>query len=114
MANTVPYVAPRILELAIERIKLRANSNGECFGGDIIESLREAGVDLGAHHVEILQTRRVLVQSIESLGEDAYPAEILQDYETRIPLSKALRLLNTGMNWAAHQRCSGKREQVEW
>ena len=107
MANTVPDVAPRILGLASERIKLRANSNGECFGRDIMESLREAGVELGAHHVEILRTRRVLVQAMESLGEDAYPAEILQDYETRFPLSKALRLLNAGMNWATRQRCSG-------
>jgi hypothetical protein len=76
MANTVPDVAPRILERALERIKLRANSNGECFGGEIMESLREAGVDLGAHHVEILQTRTALVRTMESLGE-AYPADIL-------------------------------------
>ena len=48
----------------------------------------EAGVELGAHHVEILQTRNLLVFAMESLGED-YPAEILQDCEKRIPLSTA-------------------------
>jgi len=87
MANTVPDVAPRILERALERIKLRANSNGECFGGEIMESLREAGVDLGAHHVEVLQTRGLFVRTMESLGE-TYPAQILQDYDNRISYPK--------------------------
>ena len=103
MANIVPDVARRILERAGDRVKLRSNSNGECFGGDIMESLREAGVELGAHHVEILQTRNLLVRSMESLGE-GYPAEILQDYEKRIPLSIALRFLNEAMNWTKGQR----------
>jgi len=107
MANTVPDVAPRILERALERIKRRANSNGECFVGEIMESLREAGVDLGAHHVEILQTRSALVRTMESLGE-AYPAEILQDYDNRIQLSRALRFLNAALEWATHQRNSGQ------
>jgi hypothetical protein len=103
MVNIVPDVARRILERTCDRIKLRANSNGECFGGDIMESLREAGVELGAHHVEILQTRNLLVRSMESLGE-GYPAEILQDYEDRIPLSTALKFLNEAMNWINGQR----------
>lgn len=93
MAEMVPDVAQRILKRTLDRVKLRANSNGECFGGEITEALREAGVDLGAHHVEILQTRSLLVRIMESLGE-AYPAELLQDYENRIPLSKALKFLN--------------------
>jgi hypothetical protein len=103
MVNIVPDVARRILERTCDRIKLRANSNGECFGGDIMESLREAGVELGAYHVEILQTRNLLVRSMESLGE-GYPAEILQDYEDRIPLSTALKFLNEAMNWINGQR----------
>jgi HD superfamily phosphodiesterase len=111
MANTVPDVAPRVFERALERIKLRANSNGECFGGEIMESLREAGVDLGAHHAEILQTRSVLVRTMESLGE-AYPAETLQDYDNRIQLSKALRFLNAALEWATDQRRSG--QDVTW
>ena len=74
-------------------VKLRANSNGECFGGEIMDSLREAGVELGAHHVEILQTRSALMRTMEALGE-GYPAEFLQDYNNRIPVSTALRFLN--------------------
>lgn len=98
MANKVADFAPRILKRAIERVILRANSNGECFGGEITDALREAGVELGATHVEILQTRSLLVRTMESLGE-AYPAEILQDYETRIALSTALRFLNEAISW---------------
>lgn len=108
MANTVPDVASRILERALERIKLRANSNGECFGGEIMESLREAGVELGAHHIEILQTRNVLVRTMDSFGE-VYPAEVLQDYDNRIQLSKALRFLDAAIEWATHQRRAGPR-----
>lgn len=57
-----------------------------------MESLREAGVELGANHVEILQTRMLLVRSMEIDGEE-YPAEVLQDYNDRIPLSTALKFL---------------------
>jgi hypothetical protein len=102
IANTVPNVARRILERACDKLKLRANSNGECFGGEITESLREAGVEIGVHHIEILQTRSLLVRNMESLGE-GYPAEILQDYDHRIPLSTALRFLNEAMNWTKGQ-----------
>lgn len=94
----MPDAARRILERTCDNVKLRANSNGECLGGEITESLREAGVEVGANHVEILQTRSLLVRSMESLGE-GYPAEILQDYDNRIPLSRALRFLNEAMNW---------------
>ena len=50
-------------------------------------------VELGANHVEILHTRSLLVRSMEMDGEE-YPAEILQDYDDRIPLSTALKFLN--------------------
>lgn len=93
IVNIAPDEACRILERTCERVKLRADSNGECFGGEIMDSLREAGVELGANHFEILQTRSLLVRGMESLGEE-YPAELLQDYEHRIPLSAALRFLN--------------------
>jgi hypothetical protein len=93
IANIAPDEARRILERACDRVKLRANSNGECFGGEIMDSLREAGVELGVHHMEILQTRSLLVRSMELFGEE-YPAEILQDYDQRIPLSTALKFLN--------------------
>lgn len=100
MMNIVPDSARRILGRTVEKIKFRANSNGECFGGEIMESLREAGVALGAHHLEILQTRSLLMRTMESLGE-AYPAEILQDYENRIQLSKALRFLSEAIDCTA-------------
>jgi len=93
IASIAPDEARRILERACERVKLRANSNGECFGGEIMDALREAGVEVGARHVEILQTRSVLVRSMELVCE-GYPAEILQDYDHRIPLSTALKFLN--------------------
>jgi hypothetical protein len=57
-----------------------------------MDSLREAGVEVGANHFEILQTRSLLARSMEVTGE-AFPAEILQDFEHRIPLSMALRFL---------------------
>ena len=97
MANKVPDFALRILKGTIDRVKLHANSNGECFGGEITEALREAAVELGAPHIEILQSRSLLVRTMESLGE-AYPAEILQDYETRIALSTAIRFLNEAIS----------------
>ena len=93
IANIAPDEARRILERTCDRVKLRANPNGECFGGEIMDSLRQAGVELGAHHIEILQTRSLLVHSMELLGEE-YPAEVLQNYDDRIPLSTALRFLN--------------------
>lgn len=99
----MPDAARRILERVCDKVKLRANSNGECLGGEIMDALREAGVEVGAQHVEILQTRSLLVRGMESFGE-GYPAEILQDYEERIPLSIALRFLNEAMNWTKGQR----------
>jgi hypothetical protein len=93
IVKIAPDEARRILERTCDMVKVRANSNGECFGGEIIDSLREAGIQLGASHFEILQTRSLLVRSMESLGEE-YPAEILQDYQHRIPVSTALRFLN--------------------
>ena len=96
IANIAPDEARRILERTCDRVKLRANSNGECFGGEIIDSLREAGVEVGANHFEILQTRSFLVRSMESQGEE-YAAEILQNYDNRIPLSTALRFLHAAI-----------------
>jgi hypothetical protein len=66
-------------------------------------SLREAGVELGARHLEILQIRKVLVRSMESLGEE-YPSEILQEYDHRIPLSMALRFLNEALESTKRHR----------
>lgn len=99
IVNIVPDQARRILESTCDRVKLRGNSDGECFGGEIMESLREAGIELGANHLEILRTRNALVRSMELLGEE-YSAKILDDYDNRIPLSAALRFLNHAIETA--------------
>jgi hypothetical protein len=74
------------------------------FGGEIMESPREAGVDLGAHDVEILQTRSA--RANHGIVRKAYPAEILQDYENRIQQSKSLRVLNGTVERATHKQRS--------
>ena len=89
----VPNSATQILQRSLDTVRIRANSNGECFGGEIADALREAGLALGVDRLEVLLTRTVLTRTMESLGEN-YPAEVLQDYENRMPVSKALRYLN--------------------
>ena len=96
ITKIAPEEARRILVRTCDKLKLRADSNGECLGGEIMDSLREAGIDLGANHIQILQTRGLLVRSMELLS-DEYPAEILQDFEQRIPVSTALRLLSAAI-----------------
>ena len=98
MGNIVPNSTPEILEKTLDIVRLRANSNGECFGGEIMEAMREAGTALRADRLEILLTRTVLVQTMESLGEH-YPAAVLQDYESRMPVSKALKHLREAIDW---------------
>ena len=66
IASIAPDETRRILERTCDRLKLRADSNGECLGGEIMDSLREIGIELGANHIEILQTRGLLVRSMES------------------------------------------------
>jgi hypothetical protein len=89
----VPKSATQILQRSIDNVRISANSNGECFGGEITDAIRDAGVALGVDRLEVLLTRTVLAQTMESLGE-SYPAEVLQDYENRMPVSKALRYLS--------------------
>jgi hypothetical protein len=98
MGHIVPSSTPQILDRTLDRVRLRANSNGECFGGEIMDAMREAGVALRADRLEIMLTRAVLVQTMESLGED-YPAIVLQDYENRMPVSKALKYLSAAIEW---------------
>lgn len=86
----VPKSATQILERSLDTVRIRANSNVECFGGDITDAMRDAGVALGVDRLEVLLTRTILARTMESLGE-SYPAEVLQDHENRIPVSKALR-----------------------
>ena len=37
-------------------MRIRANANGECFGGEIGDAMREAGVALGLDRLEVLLT----------------------------------------------------------
>ena len=100
MSNMVPKSATQILERSLDTVRIRANSNGECFGGEIADAMREAGEALGVDRLEVLLTRNVLVRTMESFGE-SYPAEVLQDFETRMPVSKALKYLNEAIIWIA-------------
>jgi hypothetical protein len=105
MGNIVPNSAPQILELTLDKVRLRANANGDCFGGEIMDAMREAAAGVRADRLEVLLIRTVLVQTMESLGE-SYPAEVLQDYENRMPVSKALRYLDEAINWTARLKGS--------
>lgn len=98
MSNLVPKSAAQILEKTLDTVRLRANANGECFGGEIIDAMRESGTALGVDRLDVLLTRTILVRTMESLGEN-YPTELLQDYERRIPVSKALKYLNEALVW---------------
>lgn len=93
MSTVLPGSALEILERTLDIVRIRANANGECFGGEIADAMRDAGVALGVDRLEVLLTRTALVQTMESLGE-TYPSEVLQNFETRMPLSKALNYLN--------------------
>ena len=74
MTNVMPALRSKILKRTLATVKIRANSNGECFDGDIADSIREAGLALGVDRLEILLTRTMLARTMDSLGE-SYPAE---------------------------------------
>lgn len=92
MGHVVPPSARQVLERTLDSVRMRANSNGECFGGEIMDSMQEAGEALGVDRLSVLLTRTVLVRTMEALGEK-YPAEVLQDYNNRIPVSQAIKYL---------------------
>jgi hypothetical protein len=60
-------------------------------------AMREAAESLRVDRLEVLLTRTVLVRTMESLGE-SYPAEVLQDYDNRMPVSKALKYLREAID----------------
>lgn len=103
MGNIVPNSAVQILETTLDTVRLRANSNGECFGGQIMDAMRETGLSLRVDRQDILLTRTILVQTMEMLGED-YPAVVLQDYENPMPLKKALKYLTEATNWTQRRK----------
>ena len=100
MGTIVPKSALEILKHTLDTVRLRADANGECFGGEIADAMRDAGGSLGVDRLEILLTRTLLVRAMESLGE-SYPTEVLQNFETRMPLSKAINYLNEAIAWTA-------------
>jgi hypothetical protein len=102
MKNMVPASARPILERTLDTVRIRANSNGECFGGEITDALREAGIALGADRLEVLLTRTVLARAMESMGE-TYPAEVLQNYDNRMRISEALRYLSEAIAWTGSE-----------
>jgi hypothetical protein len=105
MGNVIPASAPKVLEKALDIVKMRANAHGEVFGGEIADALREAGVTLSVNRLDVLLTRTVLVRAMESLGE-MHPAEVVQDYEHRMPVSEALRYLSEAIEWTTRLRNS--------
>jgi hypothetical protein len=105
VGNIVPNSTLLVLERTLDSVRLKANSDGECFGGEIMDSMREAGIALRVDRLEILLTRTVLVQTMESLGEE-YPAVVLQDYEHRMPVSKALKYLTEAIDWTRRRKLS--------
>jgi len=92
----VPKSALRILEMTLDIVTIRANANGELFGGEIAEAMGEAGNQLGIDRLEVLLVRTVLVRTMESLGEN-YPSEVLQNHETRMRVSEAIKYLREAM-----------------
>ena len=105
MSNMVPKSAMQILERSLDTVRIRANSNGECFGGDIADAVRDAGTALGVDRLEVLLTRTILTRTMESLGE-SYPAEVLQDHENRMPVSKAIKYLSEAIFWLEESKTS--------
>lgn len=105
MGNIVPRSASEILERTLDTVRSNATADGVCFGGDIMAALREAGKALGINHQDLLVSRTILVRTMESLGE-RYPAEVLQDFETPMPLSRAFNYLNEAIAWTARLKGS--------
>ena len=79
MRNIVPASAQPILERTLDIVRIRANSNGECFGGEFMDALCVMlAPPLGVDRLDVLLTRTVLVRMMESLGETC-PAEVFQN-----------------------------------
>lgn len=99
MSDMIPKSAPDILRRTLYIVRIRANADGECFGSEIVDAMREAGLELGFDRVEVLLTRNVLLRAMETVGKP-YPAELAQDFQTRIPVSEALKYLSEAIRSA--------------
>jgi hypothetical protein len=102
MGNLVPSSALPVLNRTLDAIRMRANADGEVFGGEIMEVMRDAGSTLGVDRLELL-IRTVLVRAMESLGEN-YPTEVLQNHENRMRVSDAIKYLREAIDWTSRQR----------
>lgn len=103
----VPKSAPRILEMTLDIVMTRANANGELFGGQMADAMGEAGNQLGIDRLEVLLVRTVLVRTMESLGEIC-PSEVLQNYETRMSVSDAIKYLREAIELSARLQNSAE------
>jgi hypothetical protein len=103
MGNLVPSSALPVLNRTLDAIRMRANADGEVFGGEIMEVMRDAGSTLGVDRLELLLIRTVLVRAMESLGEN-YPTEVLQNHENRMRVSDAIKYLREAIDWTSRQQ----------
>jgi hypothetical protein len=67
MGNIVPASAQPILERTLDTVRMRANSNGECFGGEIMDALREAGTAILLRHSGV-GVEKVRAEEVVSLA----------------------------------------------
>jgi hypothetical protein len=101
-----PALTLSILVKALDSLPARSNANGECFGGEILDSLRDAGVALGAGPVELVLTRGLLLRAMEAEGAQD-PQGILQDYQNRMPVSEALRYIRRALAENSASKAAG-------
>ncbi len=107
----VPKSALRVLEMTLDILTIRANADGEIFGAQITDAMGEVGNQLGIDRLEVLLARTVLVRTMESLGEN-YPSELLQNYETRMRVSDAIKYLKEAMECASRHQNTSERAAV--
>ena len=94
--NAVRNSTQQLLEQTLHNVRLKSNFNGECCGGDIVDAMRDDGEALEADRLEVLVTRTHIMRAMESLGEEN-PAEVLEDYEHRMPASQAVNYLRAAI-----------------
>jgi hypothetical protein len=111
MVNLIPSSALPVLNKTLDAIRLRANANGEIFGGEMMDAMQETGTALGVNRLEVLVIRRVLVRAMESSGE-SYPTDVLQNFETRMRVSDALKYLRAAIELASQPQASSKEASV--
>jgi hypothetical protein len=107
MANLIPSSALPVLNKTLDAIRFRANANGEIFGGEIMDAMQDAGTVLGVNRLEVLLIRSVLVRAMESSGEN-YPTDVLQNFETRMRVSDALKYLRAAIELASQPQSLSK------